>query len=317
MGTTTIEWADRVWNLVTGCTPVSEGCRHCYAARMSKRLRGRFGYPADDPFRVTLHPDRLEEPLHWKKPARIFVDSMGDLFHPDVPFEFIDQVFDVMNTYGTGQHKFLILTKQHRRMNEYISSFGKYERGWFGRPGFNHWFSTWPLPNVWLGVTAENQAMADERIPVLLKTPAAVRFVSVEPMLGPVDMCKIKWAKIPIDPKVYERLGVPAPDEIWSCNDVLVSRPGDEWNDPKIGLDWVISGGETGPGARPMHPDWVRSLRDQCQDAGVPFFFKGWGGTNKKEAGRLLDGVEWNQFPPLPTLPISKGEMERTQGKEG
>lgn len=280
-GKTKIEWADRVWNPVTGCTPVSEGCRHCYAARMATRLAGRCGYPKENPFKVTVHPERLEVPLRWGKPTMVFVNSMGDMFHEDVPFDFIDEVVKIISR-APIHLLFLILTKRPAIMLKYFHSRGNLAN------------------NVWLGVTAENQQTADERIPLLLQTPAAVRFVSVEPMLGPVDLTRIKWAKIPVDPKNYERLGVPAPDEMWSLNNTLLSRPGDEWNKPKVGIDWVICGGETGPGARPMHPDWVRSLRDQCEASGVPFFFKGWGEwdsnhnkSGKKKSGRLLDGVEW------------------------
>lgn len=153
-------------------------------------------------------------------------------------------------------------------------------------------------------------------MPMLLETPAAVRFVSVEPMLGPVDFTRVKWAKIPVDPANYARHGVPAPDEMWSLNNVLVSRPADDYNKAKIGLDWVIVGGESGPGARPMHPGWARSIRDQCQAAGVSFYFKQWGEwkhvmdnhepgrvlferVGKKAAGRLLDGREWNEYPEI------------------
>ena len=275
---TKIEWAvnpdgskGETWNPVTGCTPISEGCQNCYAKRMSKRLAGRCGYPAYDPFQVTLHPDRLDEPLKWKKPRRVFVCSMGDFFHQDVPFEFIAQVWQTMN--NAQQHIFMVLTKHPERMAKFISRLG------------------WDIhDNVWLGVTAENQKRADERIPILLQIPAVVRFVSVEPMLEPVNLA--------------------------NCGKI----------------DWVICGGETGPGARPMHPDWVRNLRDQCQNAGVPFFFKHWGQwkavhrqsdvvdlsslkdnqcvmkaqngdhylftrSSKKRTGRLLDGREWNEFP--------------------
>jgi protein gp37 len=269
---TKIEWATETWNPVTGCTPVSEACQNCYAKRMANRLRGRFGYPEDEPFRVTLHPEKLDEPLKWKKPRRVFVCSMGDLFHEDVPHSAIQKV--LYRVRMAKWHTFLILTKRPERMRAF----------------FMQYYVTGHIPNLWLGVTAENQARADERIPILLQIPAAVRFVSVEPMMGPVDL---SW-----------------------CN---------------YTLDWVICGGETGPGARPMHPDWARSLRDQCQEAGTPFFFKSWGnycapsqmpedtyrgweyhhGTEncwreddptpwevgKKAAGHLIDGQEWRQFP--------------------
>jgi protein gp37 len=260
-----IEWTEKTWNPITGCTKISEGCKHCYAERMSKRLAGRCGYDKDEPFKVTYHPDKLDEPLRWRKPSKIFVCSMGDLFHEGVDDGFLCRIFDVMAV--AEHHTFLILTKRPNRMREF---FARCVHGNF--------------QNIWLGVTAENQQRADERIPILLQIPAAKRFVSVEPMLGPIELR-------------------------------LVGGPGD--------LDWVICGGETGPGARPMHPDWVRSLRDQCVRAGTPFFFKSWGDwgfepypqngkapyesvtidsaimfrCGKKKTGRLLDGEEWNEYP--------------------
>jgi protein gp37 len=288
MNKTKIEWTEYSWNPVSGCTPISEGCQNCYAKRMSKRLAGRCGYPADDPFRVTLHLERLDEPLKWKKPRRVFVCSMGDLFHDDVPESWIFAAYTTIEK--CPQHTFLLLTKRIHRAAEVFNKFT-------GR--------SWPLPNVWLGVTAENQQRADERIPILLQIPAAVRFVSIEPMLGPVDFTNYL-------PYTYEM-----PDE-WG------NPTGDYYTQP--GVDWVICGGETGPGARPMHPDWVRSLRDQCQAAGVPFFFKQHGEwlhetqgidfheghkyyvwpdesmsfrVGKKAAGRILDGQIWDEMPEI------------------
>ena len=259
MAKTRIEWAEVVWNPVSGCTPISEGCQNCYAKRMANRLRGRCGYPADDPFRVTLHPEKLEEPLKWKKPRRVFVCSMGDLFHEQVPDEYIAKVWEVMS--NASQHTFLVLTKRPQRMKDFLARLGWYihDRDGYPMEAVLDEGGKYTLKNVWLGVTAENQQRADERIPILLQIPAAVRFVSIEPMLGPVV--------IP-----------------------------EEWP------DWVICGGETGPGARPIHPDWVRSLRDQCQVAGTPFFFKSWGEwaehkVGKKKAGRLLDGRTWDEIP--------------------
>ena len=257
---TKIEWATESWNPITGCTPVSEGCEHCYARRMAQRLKGRFGYPEDDPFRVTFHPDKLDQPLHWKKPRMIFVCSMGDLFHKDVPHHtYIENEVPVNHIYITAkrcpQHIFLILTKRPKVMKSFFS--------WITAFGGK-------IPdNLWLGVSVENQQRADERIPILLQIPAAKRFVSIEPMLGPINIRKIG----------------PVP-------------PSFNWEIARNGLDWVIIGGESGPGARPMHPNWPRSVRDQCQAAQVPFFFKQWGGVNKKSAGRLLDGREWNEKPP-------------------
>jgi protein gp37 len=264
---TKIEWATDVWNPVTGCTKVSAGCAHCYAERMSKRLAGRCGYPADQPFRVTLHANKLDEPLHWKRPRRIFVCSMGDLFHKDVPGEFIKRVLNVM--WGTPQHTYMVLTKRPERLQ------------WFF--GYNN-----KIPNLWIGVSVENQATANERIPWLLKIPAAVRFVSCEPLLGPVDLFAHTGEAEPIDPYPQK-------------------------------LDWVICGGETGPGARPMHPEWALSLRNQCVNANVPFFFKRWGDWEpvgktvegkgnylavgegfrwgKTATGHLLSGREWRDIP--------------------
>jgi protein gp37 len=228
-GVTKIEWTDATWNPITGCTPISEGCEHCYAQRMAQRLAGRYGYPKDQPFAVTVHHDRMVEPLAWRKPRRIFVCSMADLMHEDVPDVAIGDVIGMIK--AAPQHRFMILTKRPRRLSAW----------------------TWPA-NAWLGVTAENQDRADERLPhLLVMQSAVVLFVSVEPMLGPVNL------------KRY--LGHPMPRP-WP---VRVSADG---GCPPRGLDWVICGGETGPGAREMDVQWARSLRDQCKAAGAPFFFK-------------------------------------------
>jgi len=278
MGQSKIEWCDKVWNPITGCSPISEGCEHCWAKRMANRLRGRYGYPQDEPFRVTFHPDRLTEPRNWKKTAKIFVCSMGDLFHDDVDFDSIDEIMQVI---AETNHTFMMLTKRPLRMKRY---FAYYEHNEAILPD-----------NLWLGVSCENQARADERIPILLQIPAAVRFVSLEPMLGPISL-----------------------QEPWK----LIGGKKDYLKFPGAQcINWVIPGGETGPGARPLHPDWVRSVRDQCQAAGVPFFFKGWGEwapqlvtiprstipaaetpyifkeRGKKTAGRLLDGRTWEEYP--------------------
>ena len=223
---TKIEWTDETWNPVTGCTKISAGCANCYAERMSKRLAGRFGYPADEPFRVTLHPDRLHQPDYWKKPRLVFVVSMGDLFHEDVPYEFCGRVWAHFD--ANPRHTFQVLTKRPETMWDVA-----------------HNIPCGTLPNVWLGVTTENQQCADERIPILLDTPAAVRFVSVEPMLGPVNISG--WL-------------VPPPPH-WPDHD----HP---W------LDWVIIGCESGPGRRPMELEWAVDLVRQCQAAGVPVFVK-------------------------------------------
>ena len=363
MPKTAIPWTDRSWNLVTGCTPVHEGCDHCYAKRMAPRLRGRFGYPQDDPFAVTIHPDRLREPLELKKPQKIFVCSMGDLFHPRVPFEFIDHVFAVMAL--AKQHTFQILTKRPGRMAYYLtqdtplepranfpharpasraSRIGWAAQNWAENDGMrkdpdhpwlyqyplprryrdtvgdlniDEWMN-WPLPNVWAGVSIPN-ARYLPWLDVLARVPAPVRFVSLEPLLGPVNISRYltgKWWHCSICGRTYRENDI-------CTNHGLVSSDGVKVGDGL--LDWVIAGGESGPKARPSHPDWFRSARDQCQEAGVPFFFKQWGEwwgdipssdwrfPGKKEhdwdgetasfrigrraAGALLDGREWKEFP--------------------
>ena len=239
---TKIEWCDETWNPITGCTPISEGCQNCYAKRMANRLRGRFGYPEDEPFKITFHPDRLDQPYTWKKPRKIFVGSMGDLFHDDVSQQILRTI--LVLTLNLPRHTFLILTKRPKRMAYEIPELWDYRNaeGTISK-------------NLWLGITAENQKCADERIPVLLQIPAAVRFVSVEPMLGPIEL----------DHKYKKRWNdkVPGWEMSWMLQDV----------------DWVIAGPETGPGARPCKPEWIENLYEQCQHAGVPFFDKrktGW-----------------------------------------
>ena len=271
MNKTRIEWADATWNPITGCTPISEGCEHCYAARMAKRLAGRHGYPKNDPFRVTFHSDRLEEPLHWKKPRKIFVCSMGDLFHEDVPREWMFAVLATMAI--TPSHTYLILTKRPDHMREVL------QEVYDAVPGGGWDFALWdqwrqktlahdheqpglPLPNVWLGVTAESQKTADERIPLLLDTPAALRFVSVEPMLTGVDLNERELLC-----------------HTWRRGGTIGTY-----------LDWVICGAETGPRARPMNYDWGRELRNQCQSVDIPFFFKkGNGGEEPPEDLRIRE----------------------------
>lgn len=407
-----IEWTDKTWNPVTGCTKVSPGCKNCYAATMAKRLQAMEKPKYKNGFAVTCHPESLGEPLKWRKPCKIFVCSMGDLFHEDVPFRFIDDVFYAIQ--ACPNHTFQILTKRAERMFEYFKEFGP------------------SLPNVWLGVTAENQEQADKRIPLLLQTPAAVRFVSIEPMLGGVKLDKawltgyntgneseneredslpdgfsgrtenrsersnmaIKSSEsVQVDrgdksiemqaPKSRKRHGEILPDtndgkreEIprsGSSVDMVslershtgkhdhkshkrelkgqsskkpgisnISRSGDAFD--KISrsnfqegqtrqISWVIVGGESGSGARPMHPDWARDVIRQCKEAGVPVFFKQWGEweskilagnsfelanlkgnqsiakgaepntmilftrVGKKKAGSLLDGKEYKEFP--------------------
>lgn len=317
MGTTKIDWCDYTWNPVTGCTPCSPGCEHCYAAGIARRFWG------ERPFsEVRWHEERLSEPLSWRRPGRVFVCSMGDLFHPDVPAEFIADVFDIMASAGLScrkrhehdeecwqgeGHTYLVLTKRPERMQQVLSEqIHQAMRDWPGDRCLSMAMEVgdWPLPNVWLGVTVCNQAEADAKIPLLLQTPAARRFVSIEPMLGPVDLA---------------HLHVGTHGALIDClaGDVMTAK-GEIYAAAPSALDWVIVGGETGAGARPMHPNWVRGVRDQCQATGVPFFFKSWGKWaptgltivdstetwaemqrygHKASAGHLLDGVELRQFP--------------------
>ena len=305
--TSKIEWTDKTWNPVVGCTRVSAGCDHCYAVRMSHRLRRMPGYEdltdvnerGDRHFNGTVRclPERLMDPLRWRKPCRIFVNSMSDLFHEKVPFDFIDQVFAAMAL--CDQHTFQILTKRPERMAAYTARIAGSspmaehlgELAERLRPDdgaskgiWQEFFYRTYAPNIWLGTSVEDQKTADERVPHLLRCPAAVRFLSCEPLLGPINLSQSRpVAKFVIG----ERL---------------------PW------LDWVIAGGESGPGARPMDPHWVRSIRDQCHAAGVPFFFKQWGEyipvedfnsergwdyvrVGKGRAGAELDGREWRQYP--------------------
>ncbi len=234
-GTSSIEWTEATWNPVTGCTKISPGCKFCYADRMAKRLQA-MGQPRyRNGFEVTLQPDVVDVPLQWKKSRVIFVNSMSDLFHRDVPDNFIIQCFDVMEE--AQQHTFQVLTKRPERVVEMSDRLPWTE-------------------NIWLGTSVEN---ADYvwRIHELIRTPAPIRFLSVEPLLGPIG-----------------RL-------------------------PLSGIDWVIVGGESGPGARPMKKEWVTKIRDRCVKYGVPLFFKQWGGVNKKRSGRKLDGKYWDEMPQL------------------
>lgn len=258
MAKTKIEWATHSWNPVTGCTPVSEGCQNCYAQRMANRLRGRCGYPADDPFRVTLHPERLGEPLRWRKPSRVFVCSMGDLFHPDVQPIWLSMIFNVIRE--CPQHTFMVLTKRPEIALEHL-----------GNAMLQPYFG---LPNLWIGVTAENQQRADERIPILLQTPAAVRFISIEPCLGPVDLSYY----LPKNPKK-------------NCPENILPYYNSH------GLNWVICGSETGPLARPMKEEWVKNIKDQCVGADVPFFYKQKIVNGQKVALPELEGKQWAEFP--------------------
>lgn len=279
---TKIEWTDATWNPVTGCTKVSTGCDHCYAETIATRFAGTSAYP--NGFQVTLRPERLDQPIRWKRPRRIFVNSMSDLFHTDVPDEFIAQVFAVMVL--APRHTFQVLTKRPARMRALLNS-GKFrDLIWtqatlvMGRHDLAARHFAWPLPSVWLGVSVEDQKTADLRIPLLLDTPAAVRFLSCEPLLGPVDLRDHvdRWTED--DPGTCD----------WGhCNRAAIAVRRDFSHEDlgyvsmlpvcaaHRGIDWVIVGGESGRGARPMHPDWARSLRDQCVAADVPFLFKQWG----------------------------------------
>ena len=321
MSKSAIEWTDETWNPVTGCTKVSAGCKHCYAEREWPRMTRLAPAYAGRAFTdVRCHPERLEQPLRWKRPRKVFVNSMSDLFHQDVPFEFIDQVFAVMAL--SKQHTFQVLTKRPDRMREYLSLPDRIHsingkvwsqlgtlRGSRIEHGGN-WRAKLPMPNVWLGVSVENQEAADERIPLLLRTPAAVRWISAEPLLGRVDLCEhfgMWW------------------NQTMDCFESVGSRFNRNPNNlAHTAIDWIVVGGESGPSARPMSPDWVRSLRDQCAAAGVPFMFKQWGEwlpmlgqregipvkqtkktsdgwimgwAGKKTAGRLLDGVLHDGYP--------------------
>lgn len=349
-----IEWTDATWNPVTGCSVVSPGCTNCYAMRLAgTRLQhhpSRAGLTKPSKAgpvwtgEVRFNEEWLTQPLRWKRPRMIFVCAHGDLFHESVPDAWIDRIFAVMQR--STRHKYQVLTKRSERMRAYITRLyacaESNNREWFDR-GF-----CWPLGtsaemardrvvpfrHVWIGVSAERQKEADERIPDLLATPAAIRFVSCEPLLGPIDLASVDI-----------RVGIRAGDQINALSG-FDSTGGTQPRYPH--LDWVIVGGESGEDARPMHPDWARSLRDQCVPAGVPFFFKQWGEwgpdegppvggrdrimdgsvrcavwdgcawsyyangyapapdvgqgrwvyrLGKKRAGRLLDGREWNEMP--------------------
>ena len=255
-----IEWTDATWNPVTGCNKVSPGCKHCYAETFAERFRGVPGSPYEQGFDLKLWPGRLELPATWRKPARIFVNSMSDLFHERVPDEFIDRVFDTMRS--ADWHTYQVLTKRPERMVKYLAS-----RTWSS--GLSEL-----SPQIWLGSSVETQAYID-RARSVEALPSAVRFLSCEPLLGPLDLSAV--------------LG-------------------------PTRINWVIVGGESGHGARPMQPAWVTAIRDQCLQTRVPFFFKQWGGRNKKAAGRLLAGRTWDEFPA--ELGQRRGEQRTGPRKE-
>lgn len=276
---TNIEWVcnsdgtkGKTWNPVTGCTKISIGCQNCYAERTARRLAGRYGYPeAPHHFDVTLHEDRIYEPLDWKKPRRVFVCSTGDLFHEDVPSaradDFLVSVFAVMGM--AHWHTFQILTKRARRMRDFMKTFQAFQNGCVS-------------PNIWLGGSASTQPELDEIAPILLDTPAAVRFLSLEPLLGPVDLSN--WLTCWVCMGTGEGIG-----------GVECPICGGTGSDTR--LSWVIVGCESGPHRRPCNIDWIRDVRDQCVMAGVPFSLK-----QREIDGKLvkmpeLDGQVWDQMP--------------------
>ena len=350
---TKILWTEETWNPVIGCSRVSEGCRNCYAERMAARhnsnpktpqYHGIASFTDSGPRwsgEARCLPEKLSAPLRWRKPRKVFVCSMGDLFHEDVPDEFILKVWNVIRSChvsGVG-HVFQVLTKRPNRMADFVSRVRFSNKGhgrlWLADDPADHesgyslgagHLGCSGLTNVWLGTSAEDQPTLDERVPHLLRTPAAVRFVSLEPLLGAVDLTDLV-----VDD------GNPGE---WHIDALMMDDdPADDETFHGAILDWVIAGGESGPGARPMHPQWVRDIRDQCVSAGVPFFFKQWGEwteesaadlehnriavggdrtqncryalldsqsgqiTNtvlrvgKKSAGRELDGRTWDEFP--------------------
>lgn len=247
----TIEWTESTWNPVTGCTKVSPGCAHCYAERMARRLQAMGQPNYVNGFRTTTHEHVLDLPIRWKRPQVIFVNSMSDLFHKAVPTQFIQRVFNVMNR--SSWHHYQVLTKRSDRLLELSTSL------------------PW-AKNIWMGVTVENDSYV-RRIDDLRRTGAATKFLSLEPLIGPLPRLDLS------------------------------------------GINWVIVGGESGPGARPMQHSWVVGIRDQCHQAHVPFFFKQWGGTNKKRAGRILEGRTWDAMPPIahPAYAINRGPREATR----
>jgi protein gp37 len=245
---TTIEWTDATWNPVTGCTKVSAGCDNCYAERFSERFRGVPGHPFQSGFDLTLRPERISQPLEWKKPRMIFVNSMSDLFHKEVPKSHLSSVFDTMEK--ADWHIYQVLTKRSSLLRKFLNERYKYRKA---------------PDHMWFGVSVENE-QATSRIIHLQHAHAGVRFLSIEPLLGPIG-------KLDLD-----------------------------------NIDWVILGGESGPGARPMKKEWALHVRNQCLKAGVAFFFKQWGGLRPKSGGRLLEGKEWTQFPEKPAVYEMAGE---------
>ena len=261
---TPIAWTDATWNPVVGCSKVSAGCQHCYAEALTRRFHRPGFQPWTAPHavhNVALHPERLDRPRHWRRPRRVFVNSMSDLFHERVPDVFLAQVWAVMA--DTPHHTYQVLTKRPERMRDWVCR-----------------LAPDPLPNVWLGTSVEQQRWVDVRVGALLETPAAIRFLSCEPLLGPLDLSAF----------------APFSGECFCQERSDGCRPRQSPDCPTVGVDWVIVGGESGPGARPMDPAWVRDLRDQCQAAGVPFFFKQWGGSRPGGPAEL-DGRVCQAWP--------------------
>ncbi|MCC6470769.1 MAG: phage Gp37/Gp68 family protein [Alphaproteobacteria bacterium] len=250
---TAIEWTDATWNPVTGCTKLSPGCDNCYAERFAERFRGVLGHPFENGFDLQLRPERLEQPLRWREPKMIFVNSMSDLFHKEVPFAFVDRVFDTME--NARWHKFQILTKRSSRLRDYVNA---------------RYRAAIAPSHIWLGTSIEDGARKS-RVRHLQAASASIRFLSIEPLLGPIG---------PID---------------------------------LSGIHWVIVGGESGPRARPLQPEWVREMRNQCTAAKVPFFFKQWGGLRPKSGGRTLDGREWSEWPTA-EVPINRSGRRPENG---
>ncbi|MGE8022118.1 DUF5131 family protein [Peribacillus frigoritolerans] len=237
-GKSSIEWTEATWNPVTGCNKVSQGCKHCYAERMAKRLSAMGNPRYANVFSVTLHHDLVDLPYKWKKPRKVFVNSMSDLFHEEVPLDFIQKVFKTMNE--TPHNTYQILTKRSKRLSELAE------------------FLNW-TPNIWIGTSVENEDVS-YRINDLRKVPAQIRFLSLEPLIGPLNFLDLK------------------------------------------DIHWVIVGGESGPGSRPMEAEWVRTIRDQCEEQRIAFFFKQWGGVQKHRFGRVLDNKTYDEYPNLSCL---------------
>lgn len=337
MAKTSIEWTDAVWNPIRGCSRVSEGCRSCYAERVANRFKGP-GMPYEGLIakggqwngNIKIVEDKLREPLSWIKPRMVFVNSMSDLFHESVPFETIAAIFSVMSV--TTRHTYQILTKRPARMLEFfdwaidfsypdfpddsrIVESWPFQEEWqpvnSNKGGYDNCGPAIPYKNIWLGVSVEDQKTADERIPLLLKVPAAVRWISAEPLLESINLKDIATS--------LTEIMLPLAGITWTAfeHETRVTEVHNK-------LDWVVVGGETGVNARPMHADWVRTIRDQCAEAGTPFFFKQWGEwgfsvqgacftnakeklclkpgtiawrTGKKKAGRELDGRTWDEYP--------------------